>query len=88
LIVREFIAGKGGPGRDFVAERIVPLIDIVAAWAEGQTPPGEQPPVCRRSALVTIASECLLRAAMGELAVSLWGDGDPWERVRPLVVSS
>lgn len=88
LIVREFIGGAGGPGRDHVAKHVVPLIDVVAAWADAQTPAGKTPAVSRRAALVTIASDCLLRAAMGELAVSLWGeDGDAWERFRPMVVA-
>jgi AcrR family transcriptional regulator len=85
LIVREFIAGSGGPGRDVVAERVVPLIDIVAVWAQDQAE--FQGPGGLRAALVSIAADCLLRAAMGELAVQLWGaDDDPWERVRPLFI--
>ena len=86
LIIREFVADSGGPGRDVVAERVAPLIDIVVGWADGQR--GSAPPRSLRAALVTVAADCLLRASMGELADRLWGEDDLWERVRPMLIRS
>jgi len=85
LLVRELIADGQGPGRDTVAGRIVPLIDVVSAWADSQSTRAGRPSL--RAALVTVASECLLRAAMGEVNARLWGaDTDLWSRARPMLV--
>ncbi len=85
LLVRELISDGRGAGRDTVTGRIVPLIDVVSAWADSQATRPDRP--SRRAALVTVASECLLRAAMGEVNARLWGtDTDLWSRVRPMLV--
>ena len=85
LLVRELISDGHGPGRDTVTGRIGPLIDVVSAWANSLATGSNRPSL--RASLVTVASECLLRAAMGEAAVLLWGlETDLWARVRPMLV--
>ena len=78
LLLRELVDGQG-PGRELVRAHVVPLLDLLEAFLEGEGRGALRPGLPARAAVLQIATAALVRSSAGPLREPLWGS-DPPER--------
>ena len=75
LLLREMLDGRGSFTRTLQAE-VVPLLERVVAWTRLRGKRHLRPGLPVRAAILQLASNLLLRAALGPMRRALWGNED------------
>ena len=75
IVMREMLAAEG-PGQSILLEQIVPLLKTVERFVREQGEGTVRADVPVRAAILQVASDTLLRCAVGAMREPLWGPRD------------